>query len=583
MGVDQQKTLLKIRTFAEDLKRAQGVQGEQPASETEEKKKPAKGAAAFETPKMAAPNKTRHTVTIERRDKKELPKKEFHETPTKEASKPEPEHIKVQEPVKHLGSNIPAFHELNKKAHRDISVTTTQKPHNDKKKRNRSFSTTTTVITDNRRVGDSFFTRLSHSLSEWFNSIKDGFKAKQTPKYTVEDSGLRKGVIQKATTKTGAIFTADNETLREEIRRRQIKEHKNDEIDVNWSPNTEPGYALLEAPEGAESARIKNVQVTFKKKAAPEKAVTEKPVEEKEEKVTIPPATIITPSQPVDIAPEPIPEPEPVIVPEAPKPAPEPQPIPEPIEEEVEETPLQPEPVTEPSRIQLTEEGTSFISNKERFAQTNTNLISVAIVGGIFAVLILFIVGRALYSFMTADNTTVIIAAEPILPKTELVEMVVPELSASALRQTMMQSDAAATSNLAEVAIYTETKSVTPNEIIATLDLSTNPNLNQSVTTLHFVTIDKTKHGVLLEVNDAITALGALLAWEDSMAEELSQLLSLPASADASFIDRTIYDTDVRVLTNGGTEILVYGFVASDVILITTDSSAFERVIVEQF
>jgi hypothetical protein len=127
-----------------------------------------------------------------------------------------------------------------------------------------------TVITDNKKVSPGFFSAITASIKDWLISLKTQKKV-SPPKYSVINSERRKGVIQKATTKTGSIFTADSETLADEIRRRQPvdlsqKEAKNQ--DISWTPNTEPGYPLL---PGATT----NIQVAFKNRSLPQPEIIE--------------------------------------------------------------------------------------------------------------------------------------------------------------------------------------------------------------------------------------------------------------------------------------------------------------------
>ena len=127
-----------------------------------------------------------------------------------------------------------------------------------------------TVITDNKKVSPSFFAAIATSLNTWIKGLQK--KKKDTaPKYTVVDSERRKGVIQKATTKTGSIFTADSETLAEEVRRRQttaVTRKSSQDGEISWTPNTEVGYPLL-------PGTTTNVQVEFKKRTIPAPEIVE--------------------------------------------------------------------------------------------------------------------------------------------------------------------------------------------------------------------------------------------------------------------------------------------------------------------
>jgi hypothetical protein len=63
--------------------------------------------------------------------------------------------------------------------------------------------------------------------------------------------------------------------------------------------------------------------------------------------------------------------------------------------------------------------------------------------------------------------------------------------------------------------------------------------------------------------------------WEDTMAEDLTSALETGSAPQEEFIDRTIGQHDVRILTDDGTPVLVYGFINGNTVIITTDVNAF--------
>jgi len=156
------------------------------------------------------------------------------------------------------GSKIPSFHELQK----SIKLVENNHPNNTTvSSKEDSIKTTAMdigddakVITDTKSKDFSFFTEVLISVKTWFKTFASNHKKKTVPKYSVTETNHRKGVIQKATSKTGTIFSSDSDTIKEHIRRRRqidkdnekVEEH---ELETSWSPFTETGYALLEAPD----------------------------------------------------------------------------------------------------------------------------------------------------------------------------------------------------------------------------------------------------------------------------------------------------------------------------------------------
>lgn len=121
-------------------------------------------------------------------------------------------------------------------------------------------SAAATIITDTKHNRFKLAPAIKSSLSGWFNSKKDSYKASKIPKYTVPETTLRKGVIQKATSNTGRLAASDFSSIHERIRNRKEKESQQ-KITTTWSANTEPGFLLLENS----SNNVVNVQATSRR------------------------------------------------------------------------------------------------------------------------------------------------------------------------------------------------------------------------------------------------------------------------------------------------------------------------------
>jgi hypothetical protein len=115
---------------------------------------------------------------------------------------------------------------------------------------------------------------------------------------------------------------------------------------------------------------------------------------------------------------------------------------------------------------------------------------------------------------------------------------------------------------------------LSPQTVLTLLNFNTNQNLNQSVTAVHLA-FAQSSRTIILEVTDATTVFGALLAWEPTMAADLAGMLETGNVPAAAYTDKTIGQTDVRILSDDGTPVLVYGFIDKNTVAITQDIAAF--------
>ncbi|KKT77677.1 MAG: hypothetical protein UW75_C0057G0006, partial [Parcubacteria group bacterium GW2011_GWF2_44_8] len=123
-----------------------------------------------------------------------------------------------------------------------------------------------TIITDTKHDEFKLIPAIINSIHDWFLAKKRGYKAKKIPKYTVPDTTRRKGIIQKATSKTGKFASSDFSSIQERILERKAnaaaKALRDDEPDTIWTANTEPGFALLAETT---TQKISNVQMVARK------------------------------------------------------------------------------------------------------------------------------------------------------------------------------------------------------------------------------------------------------------------------------------------------------------------------------
>ena len=558
MSGEIKPALRRIRTYAEDLSAAQGLSAA--IADTDDNKEPTVAVPVAGPTDKAAPAKA------------------FNDAG----------------PAEH----IPAFHELQKKAASGHiaaapktaalpTITVRSKKHDLKEPRSASGGT---IITDTKRNDLNFFATAAASVKRWFHDLTQANKKRGVQTYSVTDTELRKGVIQKATSKAGTIFTADAETLKDEIRRRaQTSTPHSDDSDlkVSWSPHTEAGYPLL--PGDAPIPKVpERVVVEFKKRTLPQPIIVE----------PSPAPAVAAPeaspqyweaqesswqTEPNDTAPlatpipSALPENIPVGVPPPPLPT-EPFPI-DPIESELEEE-AEPAPKTETPAIPILRAKDWFTKLQTTFRH-NTNALTI----GIASVLLFF----AVVAFTVQGIITLITASSGVgdavaVPATPLVATAVTDLPLETISQeaviAALGTKSTGTGAVEEFRLTDSAGVPLPLDLVLPLvGFSNNRNLNQTVTAIHLVSLNSA-HGVIFTVTDAVSAFGALLVWEPTLLSSMSPLLAVSNVADSGgFVDASIGGTDVRILTGQGKELVTYGFITPDTVVITKDTTTFESLL----
>lgn len=656
MSADPKKTLPRIRTFAHDLEVERQKSGlPLPTG--------AKAPPAVK-PTLAAPAFAKEVLSVaDRKISNDVTHKEDKDT-----------HIKSPEQKHVISVRVPATppaqptHTIQPAPVKKINVRT--KKQNFKEAKSVPGGT---IITDGKRGDFKLAPSLLDSVVTWFTVRAKELTKKRTPTYTIVDTSRRKGVIQKATSKTGAIFTADNETLREEILKRkatQIVTAPIAEREISWSPNTEVGYPLLTSGEQRPPAAQK-VTIEFKKRSVPTPIIVEPtvvipPVESIPEPVVVPieipvpvpsqleieVASLIEPMAQLESVPEEIVSPPPVVVipiievpePEIRKPVYVPpvipvvatQPVIQPIipvapqvvlppfitkiEEPIEiekpireiptvtiapkvepkafeappaamlvaatpyKAPVLPEIPLEVEELPLAEEEYLLTTPEEHYkirsigdvTRINTNLLSLGVLGIITIIIVLTILIRGLIGFFGSTNETLVIApVVAINEQSSVVDVPIEILSKEAL-QIALEGTVDTPTLMTEFRLIDAKQVPVETQTLLTLiGFAGSQNLTQSITQAHIIKI-YSQYGVIFNVADATSAFGSLLAWEDTMANDLSLFLNIdPTLQGTRFTDRTTGNTDIRILAIDGKEILVYGFLDKDTVLITKDSSAF--------
>ncbi len=112
-------------------------------------------------------------------------------------------------------------------------------------------------------------TSFTDSLKKWWSNLTSNKKNKKHA-YSVPKSTYRKGIVEKATSKTGAIFTNDNESLREKIKNRQTQNVKQSAKEISNKSNedktitptiTDP-VSVNQKPEKSENGNNEKIKET---------------------------------------------------------------------------------------------------------------------------------------------------------------------------------------------------------------------------------------------------------------------------------------------------------------------------------
>ena len=565
----------KIRTFALDLAAERQKQGQ---GEGEEKKSNKEQSAAAlipvpETPQPKAPKPVKPAPIKEPLIKVESKPTE-KDRPKQKKEKPTIEPItitepKVKEPPKMpeapaKAAPIPAFHELQKASEKSSE-----------KKPNIGFDAT--VITDTKHKRFRLFPAIVDSIKGWFTDLgKKKVKPKHT--YSVPETSHRKGVIQKATTKSGAIFSADSDTIKEQIRRRQQKDEREKESQVEdhepettWSPYTDPGYALLDdtdeeilVPDTTQNAAIESKRISEIRHVVA--AVSEVPQEKGvgADNAEVEPVTDLDESRwaageesPTESAP--IVETEPIDL------------------DELTETTDEVEVVDETTPAP-TEKDESFLHQFE----TNTlTLVLLVMVVGFIAVLL---VSRVLIGYLNQPNTpesalVIPSSKESVLAGAQVVELSITNDTVDRLAAEALSTTEQAPVGLVELsAVSPIGEEVSPAYFFELLRFRTSPPLRQTVTTARFVTVNNSTPTILLHFTDQETVRGEMLRWEPILAEDFEKLFDLPEIGLSEFEDSVIEGTEVRSISYEDKRVIMYGFIGSNTLLIANDAATFAQI-----
>lgn len=514
-------------------------------------------------------------------------------------------------------TKIPAFHELQKQVSAIQHNKKTQKPtkigpkptENSKNKLNIGYDTA--IITDNKSGQFKFFPSLLRSIEDWFNKLKASRKRKKNPTYSVPEAERRKGVIQKATSKSATIFTSDSSSIKERIRRRQ-EQHKNlpEEAETIWSPNTETGYNLLEAPDVTQNVVLQykntknNIISTVNIEAKPELSTEQMAVEESqanqsqaEVPSSIPVNNIEVDDVNNDVADERWSETENIsenneitidnnqnIINEI-----NDQNIntSNEMEKQLSVQVNQIDSLDNESIDGKVNKIEDHINSKEKKGVSIINLIytnkNVALLVILFLMLSLtvassgMLLGNIEFSFKKEMESPEI-NIDAVLNNTVVSPVYLDSNSLNNIVG-LLKNQQSSSEDMVELALvapdYTEISSAYTFNL---LNFRATPNLKQSIVTTRFLLINNKISGLVLEFSDINSVKGGLLQWEPNMITDLSLLNNKSTSINNYFIDKEIAGISTRILQDREESvILIYGFISDKFLVITNDTDIFSN------
>ncbi len=216
MGTDtKQAAALRLRTYAHDLEMTRDKKGLSP------KPKPATSAAVPSEPTL----KNKPAPAIKTRPQTDKPKSAAPIPKIRTAPKPPADSPTVlKRPAAVLSSApkqapiekgaIPAPKPIQKEA---LKVATTA-PVSKKSNEVRDTEYEATIITDTKHKRFNLLDALVGSIKDWWSNHQKNRAEKKKPKYTVPRADRRKGVIQRATSKTGRAADADHSSVIKRIK-----------------------------------------------------------------------------------------------------------------------------------------------------------------------------------------------------------------------------------------------------------------------------------------------------------------------------------------------------------------------------
>jgi hypothetical protein len=446
-----------------------------------------------------------------------------------------------------------------------------------------------TIITDTKRNRFKLIPAVIESLKKWFEDKKRSLTVKKTPKYSVPESSLRKGVIQKATSKTGRFATADFDSIQERIKKRNAIIE--DDAKTVWTPNTETGFYLLEAPE---KTVVNNVQIISKKsfstpETKPVEPATPTPTTVEEESVETVSDTdntvteVVTSSQPETTwGEEPTEEESTQVTETTPtedvaeviieEPAEETDEV---IQADIQVSATEVEPTAEfnvPIKIVDSKNSAAWFSRKEFWLSTNILTLSIATVTVFFIA-----IGTITLINQSTTSSTISSSLTPIIDRVSAAELKLSNLQLDSVVSAFIEAEVTI-NKTTELIPTVDGGEVSAGNTIAVIYPQADRSFTHTIKRAHFGYSDQKVPFIVLEFTDERAVFGSMLVWEHSMTKDLADVLGNDPDIKDAFFDENISGFDIRYTLDNNQDVIVYGIINNKVV-ITTDRLTMKSLI----
>jgi hypothetical protein len=456
-----------------------------------------------------------------------------------------------------------------------------------------------TVITDTKRDRFKLFPAIINSLNNWLSNQKSERRRKAIPKYTIPQTTRRQGVIQKATSNTGKAATADFHNLQERIKQRTEEVIEETEGKTIWTPDTEPGYLLLEETNFSPVTNVtieprKSYYTEMARLEAEENEMSEEESERSDEdedttnvwensETTETSAEELSSETDVPTWETPVTTPEPIKT-ETTRPS-----VATVTAPVVEATPTPDEPIAAPVVSPVVETKTRLIPPKPKLQDKssfwyqlqhlNTNTLALIISAFILVVVVGVIVIQIFLNQEKAALPAIPPTPESLLLNTNLNLIINGSNNGSDLTVALNNLKPMGPEIIQAVIMDSAPTNnpTSPVTVLNLLDSTIEKNLAQSISVLRFGYTSEQQPFILMKVSSTVVAQGGMLLWEKNLYNDLAKIFTLdpiPQSSNLNFSDSTFAGRDVRLIKQpSGSEMLIYGLINNTVIITTTSSS----------
>lgn len=577
--VAEPKSIPKIRTFAADLESVRESRGDTEETREERELKPI--AAKVETPPAKQEEKKPEPKPESKKEEKPAEEKK------EEKSKPQ-----IHRPA--VSAN-PPFHQLHKQRRIVVDeddIEASKRDEKDSLLTDKSKTLTIggkssgvdggTVVTDTKRRRFRLLPSIFSSVTDWFIDFKNRYITKKPPKYTVSGAYRTRGVISSDTVSSG-ITQIDHKKAIKHIKNRRREGDDEEET----TPTPKEGQLLLEAPDAETpvAAPVQprtNVVVEERKSVA---TARQKELEAKEAELQQREAALKAAEAEATQLRE-----------QAQAEAAQSKEAADALRAEAEAAVAQAQAQRESAESAVAQAqaraaaAAAAVGEVEEEVETeepdtrpfserlrDTNVASLLAVVGIAGLVVLYVIGSTVYSlFFAPDTIAPELTVTPLISGAQL-QVALPTSDA---RGAILNTIAGAADNTVEIdLVVTETDSPSlarPDLIAARFGWRVEPAFITSVRQIAFGGYQQTYSFVVLRTTDYETALGGMLRWEQTLANDLT--IFRGSGGAAPFTDISVNGIDARESTAAVENQVVWGFINDTTVLIAPNRFVFDKI-----